>query len=154
MMYCRNCGKELIGTPEYCMNCGARPMNGSKFCHACGVATDQLAEICVKCGARLINRSPHATGVSSSNVSSKSRLVVTLLAFFLGQLGVHRFYTGHVTTGVVQLLLTIIGCFTVMFIFGMFLLIAVGIWVLVDFIMAIAGKFKDKEGKLILNWES
>jgi len=23
-MFCRNCGKELIGTPEICPNCGAR----------------------------------------------------------------------------------------------------------------------------------
>ena len=23
-MFCKNCGKELAGSPEYCMNCGAR----------------------------------------------------------------------------------------------------------------------------------
>ena len=23
-MFCKNCGKELTGTPEYCPNCGAK----------------------------------------------------------------------------------------------------------------------------------
>ena len=27
-MFCRNCGKELIGTPEICPNCGARGNSG------------------------------------------------------------------------------------------------------------------------------
>lgn len=52
-MFCRNCGKELIGTPEICINCGAKPLAGSSFCQACGAPTDPLAEICMKCGARL-----------------------------------------------------------------------------------------------------
>ncbi len=52
-MFCRNCGKELVGTPEICINCGAKPFAGSSFCQACGAPTDPLAEICMKCGARL-----------------------------------------------------------------------------------------------------
>jgi predicted amidophosphoribosyltransferase len=44
-MFCRNCGKELTGTPEICMNCGARPLVGSSFCHACGAETNPLAII-------------------------------------------------------------------------------------------------------------
>ena len=69
-------------------------------------------------------------------VSSKSRLAVTLLAFFLGGLGIHRFYLGKIGTGI-AMLLTIGG---------------LGIWTLIDFIMAVAGAMKDKEGKLIKNW--
>ena len=34
-------------------------------------------------------------------VSSKSRLVALLLCFFLGGLGVHRFYAGKIGTGIV-----------------------------------------------------
>ena len=52
-MFCRNCGKELIGTPEICLGCGAKPLAGTSFCNACGAQTNSLAEICVKCGARL-----------------------------------------------------------------------------------------------------
>jgi len=52
-MFCRNCGKELVGIPEICLNCGAKPLAGNSFCQACGAQTNPLAEICTKCGARL-----------------------------------------------------------------------------------------------------
>jgi len=34
-----------------------------------------------------------------------------------------------------------------------FTLGGLGIWVLVDLIMILVGSFKDKEGRLILNWQ-
>ena len=129
-MYCRNCGKELTGTPEICLGCGAKPLIGSSFCHACGAETSPLAEFCTKCGAKL--------GVKTldSNVSQKSRLAVTLLAWFLGQLGIHRFYLEKYGTAILML----------------FTLGGLGIWALIDFIIAVTGNMKDREGKLITNW--
>lgn len=52
-MFCRNCGKQLTGTPEFCLECGARPTAGSVFCPACGATTTPMTEICIKCGARV-----------------------------------------------------------------------------------------------------
>jgi TM2 domain-containing membrane protein YozV len=69
-------------------------------------------------------------------ISPKSRLATTLLAFFLGELGIHRFYLGKIGTGILMIL-TLGG---------------LGIWALIDFIMAVAGIMRDKEGKLIKNW--
>lgn len=69
-------------------------------------------------------------------VSAKSRLATSLFAAFLGYLGVHRFYLGKIGTGI--LMLVTLG--------------ALGIWALVDFIMAVAGIMKDREGKPIKNW--
>ncbi|GIJ47975.1 hypothetical protein Val02_48610 [Virgisporangium aliadipatigenens] len=60
----------------------------------------------------------------------KSWLVTTLLCFFLGMLGVHRFYVGKIGTGILQIVT-----------FG-----GLGIWVLIDFIMILVGSFKDKQG--------
>ena len=70
------------------------------------------------------------------NVSKKSRLAVTLLSFFLGTLGIHRFYLGKVGTGI--LMIVTLG--------------GVGIWTLIDFIMAVSGAMKDKEGLPIKTW--
>jgi ribosomal protein L40E len=128
-MFCRNCGKELTGTPEICLGCGAKPLAGNSFCHACGAKTNPLAEICIKCGARL-------TKAAAADISPKSRLATTLLAWFLGQFGAHRFYLGKIGTAIAML----------------FTLGGLGIWQLIDFIYAVSGNMKDKEGKLIKNW--
>ena len=50
-MFCRNCGKELTGSPEICTECGAKPMKGTSYCPNCAAATTELTEICPKCGA-------------------------------------------------------------------------------------------------------
>jgi TM2 domain-containing membrane protein YozV len=63
----------------------------------------------------------------------RSKLVVALLCFFLGVLGVHRFYVGKIGTGIIWLLTLGI----------------LGVGVLVDFIMILLGKFKDKKGNRI-----
>jgi TM2 domain-containing membrane protein YozV len=68
--------------------------------------------------------------------SEKKRLVALLLCFFLGVLGVHRFYVGKVGSGIVQLL-TLGG---------------LGIWALIDLIMIICGAFTDNEGNAVIDW--
>jgi TM2 domain-containing membrane protein YozV len=73
---------------------------------------------------------------TTGDISPKSRLAVTLLAFFLGSLGIHRFYLGKVVTGIIMLITA-----------G-----GLGIWTLIDFIMAVAGVMKDKEGRYIKKW--
>ena len=151
-MYCRNCGEELVGTPEICMKCGARPMAATAYCSACGVATNPMAVICVKCGASLEEKSK--TKIVPGDVSTKSRLILVLLTLFLGEFGIHRFYVGKVGTGATMLILSIIGWATIIFIFGFIPLMVVGIWNLIDLIVAIAGSFKDNEGKSITNWNA
>ncbi len=68
--------------------------------------------------------------------SDKKRLVAFVLCFFLGWLGVHRFYVGKVGTAILQI----------------FTLGGLGIWALVDTIMILVGTFKDKQGRKLEDW--
>ena len=63
--------------------------------------------------------------------SDKQKLVAALLCWFLGALGVHRFYLGHTGIGLIQL-----------FTLGM-----CGIWQFIDFIMILTGGVKDAQGR-------
>ena len=64
-------------------------------------------------------------------------MTAAFLCFFLGWLGVHRFYTGHIITGILQFLT-----------FGGF-----GIWVLIDLIMIYTDSFKDDMNMLLTRME-
>ena len=76
-----------------------------------------------------------STTISTEQRSSKDFVAMILLCFFLGGLGVHRFYAGKVGTGILMLL-TLGG---------------LGIWTLVDFIFIVTGNFRDGDGLKITN---
>ncbi|MDB5216293.1 MAG: hypothetical protein JWO86_4220 [Myxococcaceae bacterium] len=61
----------------------------------------------------------------------KQFMITLLLALFAGSFGAHRFYTGHILFGVIQLC-TLGGC---------------GIWALIDIIMIVTGKYTDAQGR-------
>ena len=63
-------------------------------------------------------------------VGQKSFLATWLLSWLLGGLGIDRFYLGKIGTGILKLIT--LGGF--------------GIWYLVDLIITLAGKQKDKQG--------
>ena len=95
-----------------------------KFCWSCGYIIKMVAEICPKCGVR------------QKEPSEKRKTTVLLLCFFLGILGIHRFYVGKIGTGILQFLT-----------FGI-----LGMWTIIDFILIATDNFTDKEGRKIHNW--
>ena len=71
-----------------------------------------------------------------SESSEKKILPAFMMCFFVGFLGIHRFYVGKTGSGIAQIL-TLGG---------------LGIWVLIDWIMIMCGSFKDSEGKPLTDW--
>ena len=141
-MFCSTCGKENPDNAKFCAGCG-KPIAQAAAQPAAAPPVQQT----------IINMAPPPQAApaapAAAGISPKSRAVTGVLAFFLGWAGIHRFYVGKVGTGIVMLVLTIIGYATLTFTVGAFVLAAVGLWNLIDFIMILMGKFKDKHGLLI-----
>ena len=94
------------------------------YCNECGKLISKKAAMCPGCGFSY-------SDVPVKTINPDSRFLATvLLCWFLGVFGIHRFYTGHTTIGVLQLL-TLGGC---------------GIWVLIDLVIIVTGGFKDASG--------
>jgi TM2 domain-containing membrane protein YozV len=138
------------------------------FCSRCGMQLNEGSAFCSRCGARV---APIAGQVQSTeDVSPKSRLATSLLAWFLGVFGAHRFYVGKTGTAVIMLILGILSgaCYFVGFfgglaaergepVWGLMLIagvlyLAVWVWSVIDFVIAVTGNFKDTQGKPIRKW--
>lgn len=102
------------------------------YCNNCGTEIDDKAVVCVKCGCAV---KPLSATPDAGERSDKDWMTPLLLCFFLGGIGVHRFYVGKTGTGILQLI-TLGGC---------------GVWSLIDFIVIACGNFTDGEGKRIVN---
>lgn len=108
----------------------------AKFCRNCGAEIGENAFVCLKCGAKVDG------GQTVSNPNAKSKLTAGLLGIFLGSFGVHNFYLGFKGKAVGQLLITLLSCF--------FLSPVSGIWGFIEGIMILTGSSKvDAEGNLL-----
>jgi hypothetical protein len=80
---------------------------------------------------------PPPGSAMSTAPSPRSFIATWMFAWLLGFFGVDRFYLGKVGTGIVKLL-TLGG---------------LGIWWLIDLILTLAGVQRDKEGRLLPDFE-
>lgn len=114
-------------------------------CQNCGAVIQEGQVKCLKCGTsiQLQNNQPGNFQQSATNPQNvyvtnnynnqgkgKSWLVTLLLCIFIGYLGVHRFYTGSIGIGLLQLFTGSI-C---------------GIWWFIDLILILVGSYRDGNG--------
>ena len=124
-VFCRTCARLLTGSETICPDCGRSPTSGMRFCQGCGAETRPRQNRCIKCGV-LLSGPQGAKG-------QRSWLITLLLCIFTGFFGGHRFYTGHIVSGVVQAMT-----------YGGFL-----VWWLYDLGQIIADEFQDAEGRFL-----
>lgn len=126
-MFCKNCGSEMDNNAAVCVKCGVAAGNGSSYCPNCGQATMPGANACTSCGVLLTQPVPAG--------EQKSKVAAGLLGIFLGGFGVHNFYLGNTSRGLIQVLVCVIGgivtCGLASF--------AMEIWGLVEGIMILTG---------------
>lgn len=104
MNYCPNCGKPVTGETNFCPECGA-PLKIANY-----------------------------QNQPASNRANEDRwLIALILCILVGSLGVHRFYTGNIVTGVLMLI-TLGGC---------------GVWTIIDLIMIAANTYRDSNGNTL-----
>lgn len=101
---------------NYCPNCG-KPVTGE-------------TNFCPECGAPL-KIANHQNQPASTN--EDRWLIALILCILVGSLGVHRFYTGNIVTGVLMLI-TLGGC---------------GVWTIIDLIMIAANTYRDGNGNTL-----
>lgn len=89
-----------VSGPEMGTNLGFGG-RGQSFCRGCGAFIHVQAVICPQCGVPTGIGDAHAGGAV---VDRKDKTTAALLAFFLGYLGIHRFYLGDTGMGALFLL--------------------------------------------------
>ncbi len=112
-----------------CSKCGTNNSSDAKFCIKCGIALDEGTE---KITAPRMQEEKRNVSIV---ISPKSKETLILLGWFLGSLGVDRFYRGQVGLGILKIL-TLGGC---------------GIWTLIDVIMYVVTIPSDSAGKWIVD---
>ena len=153
---CGSCGTAMPSSAEICPNCGARQQEAanapgaqrivqaralrghggkvqSSRIETRGAVDPKLIVPSAPAVPKPIDIAAPAQKPAPSTDVSQRWLVALLLCLFLGVFGGHRFYVGKIGTGI-AMLLTLGGC---------------GLWVLVDLILIISGKFADSKGNVI-----
>lgn len=131
-MYCTNCGKEMNDNQAICLNCGVKTGDGKSYCANCGGAVNEGAEVCMNCGVSLKKKFS-----MDGELGGQNKVVMAVVCFFIGYLGIHNFMMGETKKGIVKIVTTFVGC-------GIG-----GILALIDFIKILIDKYEVNPEKYI-----
>jgi TM2 domain-containing membrane protein YozV len=113
---------------SHCTNCGAEVRPGVGKCAYCGAAVAVI-------GAQQAPRAPTPPAAPPASPvpmgDQKSKVAAGVLGILLGCLGIHNFYLGYTTKGIIQVAITVLTLGAGAFISG--------IWGLVEGIMILTG---------------
>ncbi len=128
----------------FCHNCGNKLPDGSKFCDNCGTKLGNAGAAPVEPQPQ-VRVNPFAEPGESVNAygevqySSCDSNVAALLSFLFGALGLHDFYCGKTSNGIIKLVLTITGIATIVSV----------IWNLIDLYSIGDGSYMDGSGNYL-----
>ena len=103
LINCKECGQQISDAASVCPHCGA-PVVKVVYCPACGTKVPGNVRFCPHCGGRIVPPS------SMAQAGGKEKVVAGLLAIFLGWLGIHYFYLGKTTAGIITIVLSACTC--------------------------------------------
>ena len=117
-----------------------------KTCPVCGNAVADHAYVCLVCGCHVRQYRPSVAPVSpvapsyaappAPTVKTRCRTSAGVLGIVVGALGVHNFYMGYIGRGLVQLLISVLGCWIT---FGLSV-VAMSLWSLIEGILILTDK--------------
>ena len=103
-MFCRNCGGEMNDNQAICLKCGVKTGEGNAYCSNCGAPVSPEAAVCLSCGVAI-----KKAAAAGGDLGGKDKIVIALVCFFLGGLGIHNFMMGETKKGVAKIVLSM--CF-------------------------------------------
>ncbi len=142
-MYCKNCGNLIEEHVASCSVCKIPKGSGEIFCGSCGRIMTPGMPYCTTCGYKNsrvgIFSAIRQFVKQASNKDGCSKKTAMILAVVLGFTGLHNFYLGYNTKGLIQLILFILS-------FGFISYV----WSVVETVMLITGNItKDANGTIL-----
>lgn len=125
-MFCKNCGQPMNDNQAICLNCGVKVADGTNYCANCGNPVQPGAEVCMSCGCAI--KKP-------GDLAGQNKLIMALVCFFVGYLGIHNFIMGETKKGVTKIVAS--------FICGIG-----GILALIDFVKILTDKYEVDPDKM------
>ena len=97
-MFCRNCGGEMNDNQAICLKCGVKTGEGNAYCSNCGAPVSPEAAVCLSCGVAI-----KKAAAAGGDLGGKDKIVIALVCFFLGGIGIHNFMMGETKKGIVKI---------------------------------------------------
>ncbi len=102
-MFCKNCGVQMNDNQVVCVSCGVGVGVGNSFCQNCGNSIDPNAAFCIKCGVAIKTKQ-----TNRAYLNGQDKIVMLLVCFFIGYLGIHNFMMGESKKGVFKIIMSFV----------------------------------------------